>query len=56
MNNFDNLLYALQSFYLLDRVENYEDHEEYQYFCELIYRIYDEIIALDTINKEDIDD
>lgn len=56
MNNFENLLYALQSFYLLENLENYKDHAEYEYFCELIFRLHDEIIALDAIDKEDMND
>lgn len=52
-NNFDNLCYALCRFWVEDKLENFKDNENYKYFCEFIFKFYNEIIALDTIDRED---
>lgn len=50
---FQNLVDSMNSFYLLENLENYKDNENYNYFCKMLIELYNEMIALDTIDKED---
>lgn len=50
---FQNLVDSMNSFYLLENLENYKDNENYKYFCRMLIELYYEMIALDVIDKED---
>ena len=56
MNNFENLNYALCRFMVEEELEDFKENENYKYFCDMIFDLYHQIIALDTIDKEDIND
>ena len=46
----------MQTFHLLDKLENYKDDENYQYFCDLLSSFYFEMTAIDTIDEVDKDE
>ena len=50
---FQNLVDSMNSFYLLENLENYKDDDNYNYFCKMLIELYNEMIALDVIDKED---
>ena len=50
---FQNLVDSMNSFYLLENLENYKDDDNYNYFCKMLTELYNEMIALDVIDKED---
>ena len=55
-DRFENMVYAMQTFHLVDSLENYQHDENYQYFCDILIKLYHEMIALDTIDKVVSDD
>lgn len=52
-DRFENMVYAMQTFHLLDKLENYTDDENYKYFCDLLSNLFYEMVAIDTINEVD---
>lgn len=50
---FQNLVDSMNSFYLLENLEKYKDDDNYNYFCKMLIELYNEMIALDVIDKED---
>ena len=50
---FQNLVDSMNSFYLLENLEKYKDDDNYDYFCKMLIELYNEMIALDVIDKED---
>lgn len=54
-SRFEKLIDALESFYVFDELEKYKDDPMYNYFTDMISKLYYEIIALDTIDKVDGD-
>lgn len=55
-DRFEYMIDAIQKFYLLDKLEDYKDDPNYNYFCKMIFDIYNEIIAIDTIEEVDKDE
>ena len=55
-DRFENMVYAMQTFHLLDKLENYKDDENYRYFCDLLSSFYFEMTAIDTIDEVDKDE
>lgn len=50
---FQNLVDSMNSFYLLDNLEDYKDDDNYDYFCTMLIDLYNQMISLDVIDKKD---
>lgn len=50
---FQNLVDSMNSFYLLENLENYKDDENYKYFCKMLIDLYWDMMALEVIDKKE---
>ena len=55
-DRFENMLDAMQKFHFYDKLENYKDDENYEFFCNLLSDLYFDMIAIDTIDEVDKDE
>ena len=55
-DRFENMVDAIQKFYIFDKLENYKDDPYYELFCNLLSNLYFEMTAIDTIDEVDKDE